>query len=150
VNRFLKKIIGGKERAAASTENTAPAAQPAASATAAETMRQFGVENESPSAPAAATTETSAPAAEVAPVAEETPAATEAAAVEEQPAAVEEAPPAAAAPEIYVVQSGDSLSAIAQQLYGDAGQYTRIFEANRDKISDPNLIFPGQELVIPR
>lgn len=49
----------------------------------------------------------------------------------------------------YTVKSGDSLSKIAKEAYGDASAYNRIFEANRDKLSDPNKIFPGQELVIP-
>lgn len=49
----------------------------------------------------------------------------------------------------YTVQSGDSLSKISRQFYGDAGQYNKIFQANRDKLTDPNKIQPGQELVIP-
>jgi nucleoid-associated protein YgaU len=49
----------------------------------------------------------------------------------------------------YTVQSGDTLSRISQQFYGNANQYMKIFEANRDRISDPNKIRPGQELVIP-
>jgi len=49
----------------------------------------------------------------------------------------------------YVVQSGDSLSKIAKQVYGDAGRWPEIFEANKDQIEDPNLIHPGQELRIP-
>ena len=49
----------------------------------------------------------------------------------------------------YTVQSGDSLSKIAKQFYGDANAYNRIFEANRNILSDPNKIQPGQELVIP-
>lgn len=49
----------------------------------------------------------------------------------------------------YVVQSGDTLSGIAQAMYGDAGRWSEIFEANKDKLSDPNLIHPGQELRIP-
>ncbi len=49
----------------------------------------------------------------------------------------------------YTVQSGDSLSKISQRFYGDAGQYNKIFQANRDKLTDPNKIQPGQELVIP-
>ena len=44
---------------------------------------------------------------------------------------------------------GDSLSKIAQREYGDAKQWTRIFEANRDIITDPDLIHPGQELRLP-
>lgn len=49
----------------------------------------------------------------------------------------------------YTVQSGDSLSNIAKQVYGDASQWQRIFEANRDQIEDPDKIFPGQTFNIP-
>jgi nucleoid-associated protein YgaU len=49
----------------------------------------------------------------------------------------------------YVVQSGDSLSKIAQKYYGDPALYTKIFEANRDLLKDPNKISPGQKLRIP-
>ena len=49
----------------------------------------------------------------------------------------------------YVVKSGDTLSGIAKAMYGDAGRWPEIFEANKDKLSDPNLIHPGQELSIP-
>jgi nucleoid-associated protein YgaU len=49
----------------------------------------------------------------------------------------------------YTVKAGDSLSKIAQQFYGKASEYPRIFEANRDQLSDPDKIRPGQELVIP-
>lgn len=49
----------------------------------------------------------------------------------------------------YTVQSGDSLSKIAKQYYGNANDFNKIFEANRDKLSDPNKIQVGQELVIP-
>jgi nucleoid-associated protein YgaU len=52
--------------------------------------------------------------------------------------------------ETYTVRPGDSLSAIAQRYYGDASAYMRIFEANRDKLDNPNLIQPGQQLVIPK
>lgn len=50
---------------------------------------------------------------------------------------------------IHVVQPGDTLSAIAAQHYGSAGAFDRIARANPLLISDPNLIFPGQELKIP-
>ncbi len=50
----------------------------------------------------------------------------------------------------YTVKSGDTLSAIAQEWYGDASVYPRLFEANRNQITDPNLIFPGQVLRIPQ
>jgi nucleoid-associated protein YgaU len=49
----------------------------------------------------------------------------------------------------YVVQKGDSLSKIAKEHYGDFKSYTRIFEANRPMLSDPDLIYPGQTLRIP-
>jgi nucleoid-associated protein YgaU len=51
--------------------------------------------------------------------------------------------------EQYTVQPGDTLSHIAQQKYGNASLFGRIFDANRDIISDPNLIFVGQVLRIP-
>lgn len=47
------------------------------------------------------------------------------------------------------VQSGDSLSAIAQRALGDAGRWSEIFEANRDQLDNPNMIFPGQVLKLP-
>jgi len=50
----------------------------------------------------------------------------------------------------YTVASGDTLSAIAQQWYDSAALWPRIFEANRDQILDPDLIFPGQVLRIPQ
>jgi nucleoid-associated protein YgaU len=50
----------------------------------------------------------------------------------------------------YTVQKGDTLSKISKQYYGDANQYNRIFEANRDQLKDPDKIFPGQVLKIPR
>ena len=49
----------------------------------------------------------------------------------------------------YTVQSGDSLSKISKQFYGNASDYMKIFEANRDVLSDPNKINPGQTLKIP-
>lgn len=50
----------------------------------------------------------------------------------------------------YVIKSGDTLSAIAKQYYGDANKYPAIFEANREVIKDANLIFPGQKIRIPK
>jgi nucleoid-associated protein YgaU len=49
----------------------------------------------------------------------------------------------------YTVVAGDSLSKIAKRYYGDANQWRRIHEANRDQIKDPDLIHPGQRLKIP-
>lgn len=49
----------------------------------------------------------------------------------------------------YVVVKGDTLWAIAKKYYGSGNQYNKIYNANRDKIKNPNLIYPGQKLVIP-
>ena len=49
----------------------------------------------------------------------------------------------------YVVVKGDSLSKIAKGEYGDANKWRAIYEANKDLITDPDLIYPGQELKIP-
>jgi len=49
----------------------------------------------------------------------------------------------------YTVKSGDTLSKISKEFYGDANRYSRIFEANRDQLSDPDQIKPGQVLKIP-
>lgn len=49
----------------------------------------------------------------------------------------------------YTVQSGDSLSKIAKQYYGNAMKYPEIFEANKPMLSDPDKIYPGQVLRIP-
>jgi nucleoid-associated protein YgaU len=59
---------------------------------------------------------------------------------------------AAAAPQAertYTVQSGDTLSKISKQFYGDANKYMKIFEANRDVLNDPNMIKVGQVLKVP-
>jgi nucleoid-associated protein YgaU len=50
----------------------------------------------------------------------------------------------------HTVAAGDTLSAIAQEFYGDTNQWPRIFEANRDQINNPNLIYPGQKLRVPQ
>lgn len=50
---------------------------------------------------------------------------------------------------LHTVVPGDTLSGIAQEAYGDASQYLRIFEANRNQLTDPNLIFPGRQLRVP-
>jgi len=50
---------------------------------------------------------------------------------------------------IHVVQPGDTLWALAKKYYGNGNQYSKIVNANKDKIKNPNLIYPGQKLVIP-
>jgi nucleoid-associated protein YgaU len=61
------------------------------------------------------------------------------------------APPSApaAAPRTYVVQKGDSLSKIAKQFFGSTTEWRRIYEANQDRIKDPDVIQPGWKLTIP-
>ena len=49
----------------------------------------------------------------------------------------------------YTVKSGDTLSKIAKEFLGDGNAYMEIFNANRDQLSDPDLIKPGQVLKIP-
>lgn len=50
----------------------------------------------------------------------------------------------------YTVKSGDTLSKIAKETLGNAGAYMEIFEANRDQLSDPDKIKPGQVLKVPQ
>jgi nucleoid-associated protein YgaU len=59
------------------------------------------------------------------------------------------AAPATQAAKTYTVKAGDTLSAIAKTHLGDANAYMKIFEANKDQLSDPNKIQPGQVLRIP-
>jgi nucleoid-associated protein YgaU len=49
----------------------------------------------------------------------------------------------------YTVQAGDSLSKIAKRCYGDPRQYPAIFEANRQLLRNPELVYPGDVLTIP-
>ena len=55
----------------------------------------------------------------------------------------------AASERTYTVKPGDTLSKISKQFFGDPNKYQRIFEANRDKLSDPDKIQVGQQLKIP-
>ena len=50
---------------------------------------------------------------------------------------------------MYTVQSGDTLSKISREQYGDAMKYPKIFEANQPMLKAPNLIYPGQVMRIP-
>ncbi|MCG6898519.1 MAG: peptidoglycan-binding protein LysM [Gammaproteobacteria bacterium] len=60
-----------------------------------------------------------------------------------------EAPAPAPEVEYYTIVSGDSLSKIAKKYYGNAMDYPRLFEANREVIKDADLIYPGQKIRIP-
>jgi nucleoid-associated protein YgaU len=50
----------------------------------------------------------------------------------------------------YTVQPGDNLSKISKQLYGDANKYMKIFDANKDKLADPDKVKAGMDLIIPQ
>ncbi len=52
-------------------------------------------------------------------------------------------------PRKYVVRKGDSLSKIAKTMYGDMKMWKKIYEANKATIKNPDVIHPGQELIIP-
>lgn len=67
------------------------------------------------------------------------------------PAPVAQTAPAATEPAVttYKVKSGDTLSHIALQFYGSAVRWREIYEANKDVIKNPGMIYPGQELTIP-
>ena len=52
--------------------------------------------------------------------------------------------------EMYVVKAGDTLSAIAKHFYGNADTYLRIFSANRDTLENPDKIYAGRALRIPK
>ncbi|HXK56549.1 MAG: peptidoglycan-binding protein LysM [Gammaproteobacteria bacterium] len=58
-------------------------------------------------------------------------------------------PASAPKAEYYVIKSGDTLSKLAKKYYGNAKDYPRIFEANREVIKDPDKIFVGQKIRIP-
>jgi nucleoid-associated protein YgaU len=58
-------------------------------------------------------------------------------------------PTSTAAARTYTVQAGDNLSKISKQFYGDANKYMKIFEANKDKLTDPDKVRAGIELIIP-
>jgi nucleoid-associated protein YgaU len=52
-------------------------------------------------------------------------------------------------PREYVVRPGDSLSKIARHVYGDASDWRKIYQANRNTIKDPDVIHPGQKIILP-
>ena len=60
-----------------------------------------------------------------------------------------QAPPIQDKVEYYIIKKGDTLSSIAKQFLGNANDYPKIFDANREVIRDPNLIFVGQKIRIP-
>jgi nucleoid-associated protein YgaU len=79
----------------------------------------------------------------------EAPIAPEIQTVDEPPPTVEPPPEVAEAPVTVTVQPGFTLWGIAQERYGDGVLYVQVLEANRDKIKDPDLIYPGQVFAVP-
>ena len=69
--------------------------------------------------------------------------------VQEEIAAEKAEAAEAAATKFYTVESGDTLSKVAKEFYGDANKYMKIVEANQPMITDPDMIYPGQVLRIP-
>jgi Uncharacterized protein containing LysM domain len=69
---------------------------------------------------------------------------------EAQPKKAESEPEETEQSQFYEIKSGDTLSKIAKQFYGDANKYPLIFEANREVIKDPDKIYPGQMIRIPK
>jgi len=65
-------------------------------------------------------------------------------------AAAAAAAPAEPEEQFYVIEKGDTLWAIAKKFLGEGNRYPEIFEANREVILDPDKIFPGQKIRIPR
>ncbi|HYO45986.1 MAG TPA: LysM peptidoglycan-binding domain-containing protein [Gemmatimonadota bacterium] len=57
--------------------------------------------------------------------------------------------PRTEAAKTYTVKGGDSLWKISEQMYGNGNEWRRIFEANKDRIKDPDVIQPGWVLNIP-
>ncbi len=62
----------------------------------------------------------------------------------------EPAAPVAPQTQYYTIESGDTLSKIADRYYGDPQKYKALFEANREVIQDPDKIYPGQKIRIPQ
>jgi nucleoid-associated protein YgaU len=60
-----------------------------------------------------------------------------------------EAPPQAGEVDFYTIEKGDTLWSLAKRFYGDGNAYPRLFEANREVIKDPDLIYPGQKIRVP-
>jgi nucleoid-associated protein YgaU len=60
------------------------------------------------------------------------------------------APPAKKEPKTYTIAKGDTLSKIAKRELGDANKWRLIYDANKDTIKNPDVIFPGQTIQIPQ
>lgn len=101
-------------------------------------------------APGITTVEDNMTIAAPAPAEPEAPVEAATAPAEDSQAAAPEPSAAESDAETYTVQSGDTLWKISEQMYGNGSKYMKIFEANTDQLENPDRIFPGQKLVIPR
>ena len=100
--------------------------------------------------PSASVPVTPEPSVDITPGPTEIPSPTpEATAVPSPTAAPTATPAPSSAQQTYTVKSGDTLGKIAKELLGNAGAYMAIFDANKDQLTDPNKIQPGQVLKIP-
>lgn len=126
---------------------TAPAAAPAAAPEEPAAPVASEVVAAAPVAPAADAAAGADPVvAEVAPAVPAAPAAIDAAPAAQ---AVAQAPSIQPAPVTVTVQPGFTLWGIAESRYGEGVLYVQVFDANKDKIKDPDLIYPGQILTVP-
>jgi nucleoid-associated protein YgaU len=139
---------------AAATPQPAPATQPTAPPQAAATPKPGSTAKPAPTATPPKATPTAKP--DTAAQADPTPAAAGADQTATAPAPEESPPPAAAGADqappttTYTVAAGDTLPSIAQQVYGDANQWRRIYDANRDSIgNNPNVVKAGVNLIVP-
>ena len=66
-----------------------------------------------------------------------------------QAAGTAAAPTAPSTAKTYTVKAGDTLGAIAKDHLGSAGAYMKIFDLNKDQLTDPDMIKPGQVLKLP-
>jgi nucleoid-associated protein YgaU len=125
------------------TPATPEAPQPAEVATTAEVA-----EAAAPEAPAAAEAPAASPPAEAAP-AVETPVEEPAVVAAQVPAAADPTAETAVAPTQVIIQPGNNLWKLSRQIYGKGMMYTVIYEANKDQIRKPDLIYPGQIFLTP-
>jgi hypothetical protein len=105
-------------------------------------------ETSAPEAPAAAEAPAASAPAEAAPVVE-TPVEEPAVVAAQVPAAADPTAEAAAAPTQVIIQPGNNLWKLSRQIYGKGMMYTVIYEANKDQIRKPDLIYPGQIFLTP-
>jgi nucleoid-associated protein YgaU len=69
--------------------------------------------------------------------------------IQEEPVIEDEVEPVQQGPRVFIVQEGEWIYEIARKEYNDMHAWRKIYEANKDKIADPDMIYPGQELVLP-